>query len=169
MSQPSLFDSPDDLRRVIPSERALEFRVLGVPVTQGSGQAMVNRFSGRAVIVPDHEAALLSWRTNVGQCALAARAGRGLAGVLLDGPVRLVLVFRLPRRKAWRRATKLEFVSKRPDFDKLTRAVADALTDVAYLDDGQITTALILKRPSRPGEPACLDVAVGPDADAGLE
>ncbi len=166
--QPSLFDAPELVRaEPIPDERALQFRVFGEAITQGSGTPVVSRTTGRAFMKRSNEGELQTWRQDIAKSALAARGP--LAGVLLEGPVRLVVLFRLPRRIAWGKRARLAFVAKRPDFDKLTRAVADALTGVVYIDDGQITTCTILKRPARLGEPAGIDVAVGPDVDASFE
>lgn len=164
-TQRTLFDAPEQLAPPVQSERALLFSVHGVPTTQGSGKPLLSHSTGRPFIKPDHGPALKAWRQDVARTALAARAELGLEGVLIEGAVRLVLTFRMPRRKSWPRRARLEHVAKRPDFDKLTRAVSDALTGVVWIDDSQVTTALILKRPARLGEPPGVDVAVGPDHD----
>jgi crossover junction endodeoxyribonuclease RusA len=54
------------------------------------------------------------------------------------GPVLLALEFILPRRKAEpKRVTPPH--TRKPDLDKLTRAVLDALTGLVYTDDNQVT------------------------------
>jgi Holliday junction resolvase RusA-like endonuclease len=161
--QGSLFDAPAQLAE--PSgERALVIDVHGDPVPQGSGKAILSKSTGRPFMKRD-DTRLLPWRQQIGQTALAELAARGVGGVLLDGPVRLVVRFRMQRRKSWGKRTRLADVAVRPDFDKLVRSVADALTNVVYGDDGQITTAVIQKRPCRPGEPPGVEIAVGADTD----
>lgn len=164
--QGSLFDAPALLEE--PSAEhplALVFHVLGQPVQQGNFKAITSASTGRPIL-KSSDAGLKPWRQQIGQTALAMLAERGVAGVLIDGPVRLVVRFALPRRKFHGKRSKLEHAAVRPDFDKLVRAVADALTNVVYGDDGQITTCLIRKRVARPGEPTGVEIAVGPDSDA---
>ena len=167
MTTPSLFELPK-ATRAVPHALTLEFRVIGIPVPQGSAKAIVSKSTGRAMLKRD-DSKLLPWRQDLGRMALAARAAGGLSGVLIDGPVRVVLRFRMPRRKKHRQRTRLGDAAVRPDVDKLTRAAVDAMTNVVYGDDGQITTLLVSKRVARPGEPPGVDVAVGPDEDASYE
>lgn len=63
-----------------------------------------------------------------------------------DGPVRLTIGFYLPRpqKYAKRRGVPVAHQTA-PDLDKLTRAVGDALTGLAYRDDKQIVEALLAK------------------------
>ena len=100
----------------------ISFRVDGVPVPQGSMRV----YNGN--IVHSQGAALATWRSAV---AIAAKQ----AGcVPLPGSVRLDLLFGMPKP----RTVKRTFPSVAPDLDKLIRAVLDALTAIAYLDDGQV-------------------------------
>lgn len=61
--------------------------------------------------------------------------------------VGLECTFYLAKPKAVKRRL---FPMKKPDFDKLTRAVADALTGIVYDDDGQICESVIHKRYGAP-------------------
>lgn len=54
----------------------------------------------------------------------------------LDGPVSLTVLFELPRPKSLRQKDVAH--TKRPDLDKLVRAIGDALTGVVYRDDSQV-------------------------------
>lgn len=113
----------------------LTFWVPGAPVTQGSKRV----FGGRLVEVTG--ARLEVWRTAVGYEALGARP-RGWQ--MLTGPVEIAIEFRLHRPQ--RPKFEVPAAKGRNDLDKLLRAVGDALTNVAYEDDGQITDARVRKR-----------------------
>jgi Holliday junction resolvase RusA-like endonuclease len=58
-----------------------------------------------------------------------------------EGAIKLTLLFIMPRPKTIKRAEP----SVAPDLDKLTRAAMDALTSVAYGDDGQVTEIHAMK------------------------
>lgn len=93
----------------------------GEPVTQGSLVA----YRGRIINTKTKE--LHRWRE---LCAT------GFLGVVpIEGPVTVDLVFRLLKPKT----VKRDAPHVKPDLDKLTRAVLDALTGYAYHDDGQVT------------------------------
>ena len=64
---------------------------------------------------PKHKR-LMAWRAHIREC---------LPPVVFDGPVAVELSFVFRRPKS---AAKREFMSVRPDVDKLCRAVLDALT-----------------------------------------
>lgn len=62
----------------------------------------------------------------------------------IDAPVDLTVTFYLPRpRSAPRRVL---FPATKPDLDKLTRAVGDALKGIAYTEDSRIVDLHIRKR-----------------------
>lgn len=61
----------------------------------------------------------------------------------LTGAVAVDLLFVMPRPKTGRRVLP----AVRPDIDKLTRLVLDALTDAGVIvDDGQVTDLTVRKR-----------------------
>lgn len=133
--------------------RPVVFTVYGLPVPQGSKSAINVR--GRPVVVENSRATLRPWRA-----AIAAEAAAHLDGPL-EGPIGLRVVFTMQRPKAHYRTgvhagelrdTAPTFHSTRPDADKLARAVLDALTGVAFRDDGQVAELAIVKRfGSKPG------------------
>jgi len=101
----------------------ISFRVDGVPVPQGSMRV----FNGH--VVHNKGAELAVWRS-----AIAIEARR--AGLTPEpGAVRLDLLFVMPKPKT----VKRDFPTVAPDLDKLIRAALDAMTAVAYIDDGQVT------------------------------
>lgn len=86
---------------------------------------------GRVIIVHDNGPHLKKWRQAISDEAMHLFPSRH------KGPVAMRYQFIMPRPKA---LTRWEAVhhAVRPDLDKLIRAVNDALTGIAYVDDGQI-------------------------------
>lgn len=115
--------------------RRIAFEVLGLPRPQGSAKAYVPyawakkavRFgrAPRAVIVHDSPG-LKAWRSLVADSAPDVD--------VLEGPVVLTVTFRLARPETMVREAPMV----RPDLDKLTRAIGDALEGVLYVNDAQI-------------------------------
>ena len=80
-------------------------------------------------IIHSQGSALAAWRSAIS--LFAKRAG---AKPVTDG-VTVNLIFTMPRPRTVKRLEP----SVAPDLDKLIRAVLDALTAIAYVDDGQVT------------------------------
>ena len=126
---------------------SLSFSARGLPVPQGSPRAFV-RPGGRAAVVSgatgtgSHGRNLADWRHAIATEARAAIGERPL----LAGPVRIDLLFVLPRPRAHFRPdgtirpTAPIWVTTSPDGDKLERAAWDALTGVALGDDAQFAS-----------------------------
>lgn len=127
----------------------LEFAVRGLPVAQGSARAFVA--GKRAIIATEANNArspLGAWRTAI---ATEARDAMGSAA-LLEGPIRVAVTFASPRPRnhylpanSRRPAPVLRLDAplwdiRKPDVDKLTRALFDALTNVVWRDDAQVVT-----------------------------
>jgi crossover junction endodeoxyribonuclease RusA len=122
----------------------LEFTVLGRPQSQGSKTRTPN--GG----FREDNAELRPWRQAVAAAALQAMNGHEL----YTGPLSLVARFTLRRPAAHygtgRNAGRLKpsapsYVRTKPDADKLIRAVADALTGIAYRDDSQLVALHAVK------------------------
>lgn len=114
--------------------------VPGLPVPQGDLQA--NR-QGRLF----HKSkALAPWRHEVGWRARKAMRTNGFANVLFGGPVAMNLYFTLHRPVNASKRKPTEPAVKKPDLDKLTRAILDSLTDVVYVDDSQVIEIHTYKR-----------------------
>ena len=121
----------------------LDFFAEGAPVPQGSKNAYVR--GGRAVLV-DANARLKPWRSAVRSAAEAAIAEVGWE--TLDEPCRVYLGFTMPapKRPRW------DVPAVKPDLDKLTRAVFDALTDAGvWRDDSRVVSMEVTKKYA--GEP----------------
>lgn len=118
----------------------ISFAVLGLPATQGNktgrpfrrsnGTLGVVMTEGKTKAAAEH---LHSWRGMIANAASIAMQRRKL--VRIEGPVVVVVTFYMPRPA---NALKRLFPDTRPDLDKLQRAVGDALSGVAYVDDSRI-------------------------------
>lgn len=122
-------------RCVIP----LTFFVAGDPAGQGSMRAFKLKGSDQVVTVHSNAKKLKPWRTDIG--FEARRAGVRI----LSGAVKISLEFQLRRAKkdyrsngALKPSAPLHPLAKRDDIDKFARAVLDALTNVAWIDDSQV-------------------------------
>lgn len=116
----------------------LDFFVEGTPVPQGSKNAYVR--GGRAVLV-DANARLKPWRALVREAAEEAIADAGWE--MLDEPCHVYLEFIMPRpqRPRWSKP------AVKPDLDKLTRAVFDALTDArVWKEDSRVVSMEVTKK-----------------------
>jgi Holliday junction resolvase RusA-like endonuclease len=113
----------------------ISFTVEGNPVTQGSMKVINGH------VIHSRGQALILWRTMIG---LEARKAGAFP---VPNPVEMVIEFRLPRPKTVKR--DLPYVA--PDLDKLIRAVLDALTGIAYVDDGQVVSITSSKVYGEPG------------------
>ncbi len=117
----------DDLGR---PDTTITVVVFGLPAPQGS-----KRHVGRGVLV-ESSAKVRPWRLAVKSVVEDVIGDRPP----LTGPLTVVLIFTLPkpasapkRRRTW--------PNKRPDLDKLIRAVFDAVTESgAWLDDAQVVS-----------------------------
>lgn len=118
----------------------LEFDVIGKPAPQGSKRAFVR--NGRANLVEVAGAALKTWRADV-EAAARAHAGP-YEWVALEDPAEVQIEFRMPRPKS---RPDGDWHGTRPDVDKLTRAVLDALTAArVWVDDSLVADLRVWKR-----------------------
>jgi len=131
---------------------AVTITVHGIPTPQGSKSGFAikrgGEYTGRVAMVEGSNKSaqarqrMQSWREAVRSAAQEAMGVRQP----LDGPLSAVVVFTLPkpasapkRRQSW--------PCKRPDLDKLLRAVFDAVTQAGvFRDDAQIIALTATKR-----------------------
>ncbi|OBA58655.1 hypothetical protein A5777_05945 [Gordonia sp. 852002-10350_SCH5691597] len=118
--------------------------VPGVPAPQGS-KSFKGRRGGKAILIESSKA-VGPWRERV---ALAAHSN---APGLSDGPVGIDLTFILPRPKSTPKRKPTPPATKRPDIDKLARAILDALTGVWFTDDSTVIDLRATKRIAEPDE-----------------
>lgn len=126
----------------------VSFWVSGVPISKGSMSAFVIPGSRRAILTDQKRKELKPWEAHIGALA------RESCVPLFDGPVRLELTFAFVRPKGHfgtgKNAGSLkgdapEFKTSYPDVDKASRAVMDALKDIAYRDDAQVAQLVATK------------------------
>lgn len=123
----------------------------GIPATQGSQRALISASTGKAITLPDNKAKLASWRSAVAWEAARIMQGRSL----LDGPLELRATFHLPRPVS--APKRRRHPDRKPDLDKLKRAIGDALKGVIYTDDARICRAVTEKVY---GEPARAEIEI---------
>lgn len=126
--------------------------VPGHPITQGSKDYKGKNARGKAILVESADG-LAEWRQRI------AWAGHGHGWRPYDGPcsVDLEFVLRRPVSTPKRRTPP---AIRKPDVDKLLRAVLDALTGVAWTDDARVIDARSRKRLAELGETPGVWIAI---------
>ena len=120
---------PKGSTKTLPSGRVLGALRRGQTFTIRSVRDLLS-----AVITTSDNPALKSWQSRVAFAATTALRGVQLE---LAGGVHVTADFYLPRPKALAKSYQGPHL-KKPDLDKLQRAVLDALTGVLYADDNQV-------------------------------
>ena len=123
------------------ASRRVDFHVSGIPVPQGSMRAFVVK--GRPVITSSAKG-LAQWRQMV-----AVRA-QEVAREPFAGPVSIHLEFLLPKPKSAPKRRRT-YATKRPDLDKLARAILDSVTHILIEDDAQVVEITATKDYGQPG------------------
>lgn len=109
--------------------------VHGRPAPQGS-----KRHVGNGIMVESSKH-VKPWRD-----AVRGEAQRHHTGIVLDGPLRALMVFTLPKPKSAPK-TRTTFPDRTPDLSKLVRATEDALTDAGvWADDARVVETRSAKR-----------------------
>jgi crossover junction endodeoxyribonuclease RusA len=145
-----------------PAPRTIEVFIPGKPAPQGS-----KRHVGRGILVESSKE-LAPWRQQVAVFAHNAMGGHQL----ITGAVAVCLEFVLPRPVSTPKRRTPPAV-KRPDLDKLERAILDAITDVIIVDDSQVVDLHATKRLAELGESPGVSIRVdavwppGPGDDVG--
>ncbi len=136
--------------------QSLTFFVEGTPVPQGSKDAFITgqtklvhdgkvyRVGGFATLAETTRARLKPWRSKIAFVALSALAGRPWDKA---APMQLGVTFKFRRpnshfgsrdKRPYLFEDSPERYVKDPDWDKLARAVSDALTGALWNDDCQV-------------------------------
>jgi Holliday junction resolvase RusA-like endonuclease len=151
---------------VQPEGLMITFKVAGLPVPQGSKS--VNRSTGFMYEANKH---LMPWRQEV-----IAQASRAHDGGPILGPVRIQLRFSFPRPKSHygtgRNAAILKpnaptEHSTKPDVDKCTRAILDALTIAGIWRDDAQACQLTASKSYSP-HPGVTVTILTPEDDTGM-
>ena len=136
-----------------------DFFVTGYPRPKGSlranpipkrGGGWLTDATGRPVVGVRHDSeGLIEWQDRVAREARVAWTyGRSI------GAIGMQLCFVLPRplnewstkAKGLVKPSAIFYPTKKPDVDKLTRAILDAFTGTVYVDDAQVTDVHAWKR-----------------------
>ncbi len=128
--------------RALHTDTTIRFEVRGLPIPQGSTRAWV--LHGKPVITSSAKG-LATWRRLVADVAQNHAPREPW-----EGPVGIELHFGLPKPKSAPKRRRV-WPDKRPDLDKLTRAVLDALTYVVFADDSQVIDIRASKDYGAPG------------------
>jgi crossover junction endodeoxyribonuclease RusA len=112
---------------------AVRFTVLGMAAAKGNMKAFpFKRKDGKlGAVVTEGTKNSKDW-----QLAVRNAAQQQCAGTFFEGAVRLAIVFFLPRPQSL--PARVKHHIKKPDVDKLVRAVKDALKGVLWHDDAQV-------------------------------
>jgi crossover junction endodeoxyribonuclease RusA len=120
--------------------------VPGVPVSQGD---LTATRTGR-LYYQNHKT-LDPWRYDIAW--RARKAMRQARFHVHDGPVIVDVSFVMHRPKATPKRRATPPAIKKPDLDKLQRAILDAMTSHVYQDDSQVVEIHARKRIAEAGEP----------------
>lgn len=120
--------------------------VPGIPAPQGNMAA-----TRQGKLYYKNSANLDVWRYDISWRARKAMRENKIHEVHL-GPVALTIEFTLVRPKATPKRRETPPAIKKPDLDKLQRAVLDSLTGHVYQDDSQVNRIAASKRLAEIGE-----------------
>lgn len=140
-------------------DEILSIFIPGDPAPQGS-----KRHVGRGVMV-ESSRRVAPWRNDIRAALIDLR---GQPKTYFDGPVRIALEFVLYRPQSTPKR-KTPPAVKKPDLDKLMRAVLDAVGSAGvWRDDSQVTQTICSKRLAEIGETTGCHLAITP-AETGQE
>lgn len=134
-------------------DQTLTLAIPGTPVPQGSKR----HIGGGRMIEMSKD--LQPWRRDIAQTAIENEAQ------IVDGAISVTLdfYFTRPRGHFGKRGLRPSAPvrpSVRPDIDKLARAVLDALTGIAFRDDGQVAELVCRKHYAPEGKPPGVTVEI---------
>lgn len=133
------------------------FWVPGIPKPQGSMRGFSAVGSTRVSMTSDNKGTA-DWRGDVKTFAFREMAGKAM---LVGVPVFVHAYFVLKRPASTPKRAPTPPAIKKPDCDKLLRAIFDAMTGIVYADDSQVTEEFADKRLAEEFEqPGCW-VSVG--------
>lgn len=138
--------------RLTMSRRTVTFRVIGAAQPKGSMRAFVPKGWTRPVLTSTNP------RVKGWQQLVAEQAQTVAADGLFVGPVSLGVAFQLPRPQSLPK--RILHHTKKPDLDKLVRALKDALKGVLYTDDSQVVVIYARKVYAAPAAAPCAVVTI---------
>ena len=115
----------------------VSFFVAGEPVPQAGMRTVW--IAGHARLITTGGKNLAFWRQRIATEAQQAMGERSP----FDVPVSVAAQFYLPRPKS--RPKRAQFPDRKPDVDKLARAVLDSLTGIVFRDDSLVCSLFVVK------------------------
>lgn len=145
---------------------SVSFHVYGTPAPKGSTTRMPNGAMLPAG-TPASRKRFGEWRGDIRTAALEAMNGEPPT----DRPIRLMCEFQLSVPTSSIRKYQLGWLPhvKRPDVDKLMRALLDALTGIVWVDDSQVCYAMVNKVYAWNGSPGAEVIIDFIDNDVAVE
>ncbi len=140
----------------------LAFTVYGTALSKGNHRALMLK-GMKFPIITESSRNVKGWQQLVQQGASEAlqRLPASERGLLVSA-VRLTIAFYLPRPKKYGKRGVFVPHCTTPDLDRLERAVLDALSQVAYHDDKQVTELIAGKYYADVDGAARVDIRVEP-------
>lgn len=125
----------------------LTFTAFGTPQPQGSAKAFVR---GNRAYITSANSKMKPYRHTLTQVAALVLQESGLPVPLCDRciPVEVFVVWTLAKPKSTPK--RVIHPTKKPDADKLLRAVLDSLTGIGYEDDSQVVRVTAMKEYGSP-------------------
>ena len=136
-----------------------EFFGPGIPQPQGSKRGFVSA-NGKVSMV-ESAAGVKPWRSDVKVFAADAMRGKPL----VTGPAFLHCHFVMKRPVSTPKTKPTPRATKKPDLDKLLRAIGDALKGTVYAEDSLIVEMIGTKRIAEDGEQPGVHINVGDMGD----
>jgi Holliday junction resolvase RusA-like endonuclease len=137
----------------------IRFTVPAVPVAQPRPRAVAFNGKARVFGAPSKHPVHAFKAT----CRMAAEKAHPWGVPLFDCPLRLELLFVMPRPKMPKnRGTDRLPHSKRPDFDNLEKAAVDALTGFIWKDDSLLCDVRTKKVIAAVGESPHVEIVIRP-------
>jgi len=138
----------------------IAFTVPGTPVAQPRQRTRVMMMGGEPVAQNYTPARhpVTAFKTAVATAAAAVHKGEPI-----EGPVRVTVMFVMPRpgRLVWKtRPTPRCWSPVKPDVDNLFKSVADALNKLIWRDDSQVVSVFITKKYAAGHEQPCVEVEI---------
>lgn len=130
--------------------------VAGQPAPQGSKRGFVNRHTGKVAMVESSKA-VKPWRESVRQALLEET---GQPRMTFDGAVIVELRF-IMRRPVSTPKRRTPPAVKKPDLDKLVRAILDAVSSAGvWRDDSHVVQLSAMKRLAQLDEAPGCEIAI---------
>lgn len=138
----------------------VEFNVPAIPVAQPRQRHRVIHANGKSFA---HNYTPTKDPVNAFKAAVQLAASQAYSGPPLVGPLRVTIVFVMPRPKAmvWkRRPMPRVFDTRKPDRDNLMKSFQDALNGLLWVDDSQICDGAVAKFVAAGDEQPHVQVAI---------